>query len=220
MNVKTLGILTILIAITHNLWGDQIFITGTKKEGAFQSFERNKISFHPKGARTAINPMITQITRLLLDKPLKVAVAHSGAADGETMILLKYENRVFHFTHAGKELTIPYAQVKTIHPELEFEGFDGALAAQKPIPEIDVTALAERELTAEQQATLKRYTEARGNYDAFVAESTALAAEAEKLLGPKREALLTKLRQRKFDETAVRNELNRAATALQQTLGK
>jgi hypothetical protein len=190
---------------------DQLAMIGSTKEGTFQKFENGNFEFLTDKSRF-LRPGSSQVTRLVLDKPIRVRYLLSDSnqvAEGE---LRGFEKRTFNLTRDGQAVAIPLAKVKSIHRVLNNEGNGGN--GGYPIPDVNVDDLAKGEVTPQQQAGLNRFTQAKKAFDAFVVESTAMTREMDQAVGARRQALLNKLRERKTAEQPLRNELGAAYKSL------
>jgi hypothetical protein len=194
-------------------WGDQLFFTAVQsKDGTFQGYEEGHFQFMTTKGRF-MKESSSRVLKLVLEGPQKASYQTTDANKEEFALLKGYDKKKFTFqTKDGKEAQIPVAKVKTVSlvtDEAPAATGDAAevSAGRYPIPKIDLAALAGGELAPAQQAVLDKFKEAKKAYDDFVAQSSTMVADMDKMTGAKREDLLNKLRVRKGEEQPLKNAL-------------
>lgn len=187
---------------------DQLVVTGTPREGTFQKFENGFFEFAGAKARH-LKQNAAQVTRLVLDRPLKVRYLSGASNREEEAELLGYEKRTFNFSRGGQLVSVPLASVKSVTPVLAFGngGADGDARDGYPVPAVNLDELAQGQITPLQQAGINRFIRAKKAFDDFVAQSSALAEDMNRAKGARRNDLLNKLRERKTAEQPLRKEL-------------
>lgn len=202
----------ILGLVAASSWGDQLVILGGQtKEGTFQGFEKGRFLFLPsKGKFMKEQP--SRVSKLVLPSPTKAVYETTDGKKEEGVVFKGYEKGKFIFVKDGKEVPVMAMKMKLIEPSFESEGGDAG-GTSYPIPKVDLANFG-GDLNADQQAVLEKFTAAKKAFDAFLAESTEMVQEMDKLKGPKREQLLNELRKRKEAEQPLRNDLRVAYKAL------
>jgi hypothetical protein len=190
---------------------DQLVVLGGQtKEGSFQGFESGKFLFLPsKGKFMKETP--SRVSKLVLANPTKASYQTTDGKSEADAVLKGYEKGKFIFLKDGKETVVIPMKIKQL--DLVFETGGDAGGGSYPIPAVDLATLG-GELSPEQQATIDRFVAAKKSFDEFLAESSAMVVEMDKLKGPKREELLNKLRLRKEAEQPLRDSLRTAYRAL------
>ena len=194
--------------------GDQLAVTGQTKEGDFQRYENGRFQMVTLKGRF-IKEQAGRVTKLVLDKPLKVAYVAADSKEPITAEFKGYDKRTFTFVKDGKDVTVAQMKMKTIERVFEGGGEGGQEDGTRyPIPNVNLEALAGEDLTPAQQAVIDKFTEAKKTYDAFLDESTDLVHEMDRLTGAKREEIMNQLRARKNDEQPLKKALIAAFNAL------
>jgi len=182
---------------------DQMVIAGSIKEGTFQKFENGKFEFMTDKGRS-VRQGASQVSRLILDRPVKVRCLRSDGKK-EELELQGFEKNAFQIRQGGQVLNLPLLQVKALECMLDFSEGAGGRDGY-PIPAFDFENLIRGELTPQQHAAIDRFKQARKAFDDFVVESTAMEKQAEAAKGAKRIELLNRLRERKVLELPLRKE--------------
>jgi hypothetical protein len=203
---------TLLVLTSSAALADQMVVGGTIKEGTFQKFENGRFEFMTAKGRF-VRQGATQVSRLVLDKPMRVRFLRSDGKKEETGELQGFEKNAFQLRQGAQATTIPLAQIKAMECALDF-GEGGGGDNRYPIPAIDIGKLAQGELTPQQQSAVNRFNKAKKAFDDFVVESTALEKQMEPAKGARRNELLNRLRERKITEQPLRKELGGAYRAL------
>jgi hypothetical protein len=195
-------------ALTASLaLGDQLVILGQTREGSFQGFENGRIDFQASGGKF-VKEQSTRVTKLVLTSPLKASYQTTGGKREEDVTLKGFEKGKFAFAGKdGKEVLVPAMQIRSIEPVFAGAAGGGGDAGERyPIPPVDLSTIA-GDLAPDQQAALDGFRAAKKAFDDFVAESSALVQEMDRLKGPKREERLNQLRLRKDQEQPLRQNL-------------
>jgi hypothetical protein len=191
--------------------GDQLLVLGGQtREGTFQGFEGGKFLFLPSRGKF-MKETPSRVSRLVLANKTKATYQTTDGKSESDAVLKGYEKGKFIFLKDGKETAVIPMKIKQL--DLSFETGGDAGGGSYPIPAVDLATLG-GELTQEQQGIVDRFVAAKKSFDEFLAESSAVVAEMDKLKGPKREELLNKLRMRKEAEQPLRDSLRIAYRAL------
>ena len=185
---------------------------GTKTyEGEFKGFENNQFNFKPEKGKE-IRENRTKVKKLALDKPLKVSYEKRGKKPEEGVELLRYEKFKFVFKKDGKERKVLGNGIQKISVAWSGGNGFGLPSMERPkVPEpIDFQGIEGADLTPAQETALAAYKAARGAYDKYVNESSAMVTAMDASAGKRREELLNDLRIRKQDEQPLRNALQQA----------
>ncbi len=199
------------------LGADQLTVTGKTHEGSFQSYEDNRFHFMTVKGRF-VKEHASRVVKLVLEHPKKASYRTADAAKEETALFKGYDKRKFIFATGGKDIIIQQAKMKTIELIMD-EGWAGAGGGEfggnrYPIPQVDIQTLSRGPMTPAQRTALNQFNTAKAAYDEFVAKSSAMVAEMDRLTGAKREDLLNQLRIRKNEEQPLKNALLAAYKAL------
>jgi len=188
-------------------YADQLLIMGQQtREGTFQGFENGKIEFQDSSGRF-VKEQSSRVSKLVLTAPLKAAYQTVTGKRVEDVTLKGFEKGKFIFVGKdGKETLVVGLQVKTIEPVFEGGGGGGDAGDRYPIPAVDLSGIV-GDLSPAQQKALDGLKDAKKGFDDYVAESSAMVQEMDRLKGPKREELLNQLRIRKEKEQPLRGNL-------------
>ncbi len=209
----------LFLMLASTVTADQIVITGTVREGSFRGFEGGKFEFATgKGRPTKYG--ITQVSKLSLDKPLKVRLIRKDgkeAVEGEWQL---FERGAFQLKQGDKVVSVPATQLLRLEDWFDTSLMPQAAAAPggrgQAEPTVDTAALLRGELTAEQRGAVERYSAAREKLNAFIKESSAMQSGLDSATGAQRIELLNQLRTRQVAEQPLRNELRTSYQVLKQ----
>jgi hypothetical protein len=198
----------LLLPLAGASWGDTLTVGTTRHTGTFVRFEDNCFVFSTADGR-ALSPTRTSVRRLDLQPPREVLLRRSGKPDAETVVLDSYAGGKFMVRDRDLKTGVPALFVEAV--TVKASSHRGERKGRRSELPIDVDRLAARPgLTAQQSAALERYRAARGQYDAFLARSSAMVAEMDAATGVQRERLLDALRRRKAEEQPIAVELTAA----------
>ena len=203
----------VMAALTSTGMADQLVLTGQTKDGSFQKYSNGRFEFVTAKGRF-MKERADRITKLVLSTPMKVTYVTTDRKEVNAE-LKGYEKKAFIFGAKDQDTTVALSKVKSIERVLDLgEGGGDEGGTQSPIPEIDIDSFAGDSLTPAQQTALDNFKAAKKKFDDFVAKSSVLVAEMDKLTGAKREEIMNELRQRKNDEQPLRKSLTAAYNAL------
>lgn len=182
--------------------------------GAFEGFRKRQFLF-----RTTEGRLLKQdrgaVRSLRLDEERPIRWQRLGRKEPEDGRLVGYDKARFTIKSGRRKEAVLGMHVQSM--SLRWAARNGGEHEGRPRPErrIDLPALERRpNLTPTQVNVLRRYRSVRRQYDAFVAESSALVAEMDRATGRRREGLMDVLRRRKDKEQPLKRSLEKATAAL------
>lgn len=183
-------------------------------EGYFEKYSKKTFSFvASEGGKKKYDQV--KVRSLHFDKPVKVKLLKRHAEKAEPALLIKYDKGKFFLKKEGRKRALASLWVEEIRVRNRSRALDKEFRSLRPVSAEDVAALERRNnLSSKQAEALAEYKKSKRKYDEFVAESSAMVADLEKLEGKKREQMLLKLRQRKGQEQFIKRELRAARKLL------
>lgn len=185
-------------------------------EGMFLGFEDGTFRFRSKGGQTFEEPQ-AGVSSLSLAKPCSAVLVRSSKSKPENVEILRYAKPKFYFRLDGKDSNLFGSRIRSITVEVPAaaRGAGGAGGAAAAPVRLNVAALQSRpDLSIEQKEIVERYESAWAKFAEFVQANSGLVQEMDASSGGRREALLNELRQRKYQEQPLRQELNEAGAVL------
>ena len=199
------------------LGGDTMVAASVKTDGTFEGFENGRILF-----RNAKGRLLRQqnglVSKLTLESPRSVWITLKGTRKTQDKAICKgFEKSKFIFEESGKIATTPADRIVKI--ELCMDDLSDDQAGRSiTVEEIDTDALIAglggQTPTLAQSAAIKKYKEARQNYDRFTHEISELKDGLNGAAGSKRVAILDQLRTKKHEELGILDALGKAEDML------
>lgn len=213
-----LVLVTLVVLLPRHSTADLLTSGGVTRSGRFAGYRSDHFSFAADDGAPLDHHRGT-VQKLALEAPLTVTLLRSNQAPpGDEVLLSGFEAGAFSIERSGRVQQVPALFVASISVPAPAAG-TAAAPTPGPRPAIDVAALERSPMSEAQRALLDDYREARRDYDAFVAESSALVAQLDTLTGARRMELLEKLRHRNHSEQPLATALRRTEQAVRQAFG-